>query len=144
LDGVLALVKGDLLARSIALETAIEAKLPPVAGNKTQLQQVLLNLIANAAEAMDEVVVKTRRLRIGAVRDGEAVLITLQDTGPGIDPRLAERMFEPFVTTKSKGTGLGLSICRSIVEAHGGKLLFMAANPHGAVVQVTLPIAEAT
>jgi signal transduction histidine kinase len=140
---VLLLMQNELRSRQIVVESNVEGRLPLVSANKTQLQQVLVNLVANAAEAMDQVATRARRLRIGAVREGNDVRVTLQDTGPGIDPALGESVFDPFVTTKSKGTGLGLPICRSIVEAHGGRLLLIAARPHGAVAQFTLPIAGA-
>jgi signal transduction histidine kinase len=141
-SGVLILVQSDLKARQIVVETTVDRGLPCVVGNKSQLQQVLFNLIANAAEAMDQLAARTRRLRIAAVREGDNVLVTLQDNGPGLDPKLGESVFDPFVTTKAGGTGLGLSICRSIVEAHGGSLCLMAGQSNGAVAEFALPVAK--
>jgi signal transduction histidine kinase len=101
---------------------------------------VLLNLIMNAIEAMDSVTGGERRLTITSSLDERAsVLVTVGDTGSGIDPAHLERVFDPFFTTKSHGMGLGLSICRSIVEAHGGRLWASSQSPRGAVFHLNLP-----
>jgi signal transduction histidine kinase len=102
---------------------------------------VLLNLIANAIEAMDGVTTRPRRLHVWAAREGNEVLVTLKDSGTGIDPAQENRIFDPFVTTKHKGSGLGLAICRSIIEAHSGRMRAAPAVPHGAVFAFTLPLA---
>ena len=126
------------------LEVAIAPNLPPAIGDGIQIQQVVLNLVRNATEAMDggasaRNVVK---IQVGHA-DGADLLVSVADTGPGVAPADAERIFEPFHSTKASGLGVGLSICRAIVEAHGGRLWF-APNPDGgAVVQFTLPIASA-
>jgi signal transduction histidine kinase len=138
---VLSEVRAELRAHNVTADAAFETNLPHVAGDKEQLQQVLLNLIANAIEAMDEVTTRPRELRVGAVRDGNAVLVTLEDSGPGLDPVHVARIFDPFVTTKPKGSGLGLAICRSIIEAHAGRMRAAPAVPHGAVFAFTLPVA---
>jgi signal transduction histidine kinase len=137
------LAHGELQARRITVDALSDAALPPVLGNRLQLQQVVLNLIQNAADAMESVNRGPRLLRIGAVRDGDSVLVTVQDSGPGLATGAADRAFDPFFSTKSNGTGLGLAICRMIVEAHGGNIMLMAGIPAGTVAQFTLPIAHA-
>jgi two-component system, LuxR family, sensor kinase FixL len=104
-------------------------ELPKVSIDKIQIQQVVVNLIRNAIEAMEES--QRRELEISAamLEDG-AVGISIIDTGPGIAPEIADRLFQPFVTTKAQGMGVGLSICRSIVESHGGRL-WVETNPEG-------------
>jgi len=104
-----------------------------------QLQQVVLNLVLNAVEAMDSVEAGARELLIRTARDHIGVLVAVRDTGPGIDPMQLERIFEAFYTTKSSGVGMGLAICRSIIVAHGGRLWAEANEPRGAVLQFTLP-----
>jgi signal transduction histidine kinase len=107
------------------------------------LQQVLFNLIMNAIEAMSAVTERERRLMIRAVLNERTnVRVTVEDTGSGIDPAHIDRIFDPFFTTKSHGMGLGLSICRSIIEAHGGKLSALPRSPFGTSFFLTLPSAE--
>jgi signal transduction histidine kinase len=113
-----------------------------VQGDRVQLQQVLLNLVLNAVEAMGSVGARARELLISTEQDHTGVLVAVQDSGPGIDPTHLERIFEAFYSTKSGGTGMGLSICRSIIDAHGGKLWAAANQPLGAVFRFTLPDAE--
>lgn len=109
-------------------------------GHKGQLQEVLLNLIRNAIEAMDEIKDGPRMLRLRTEKfDRDAIAITIEDTGPGIDPKKLNAVFEVFVTTKPQGMGLGLAICRMIVERHGGQLL-ASPSSKGAVFQIILPI----
>ena len=104
---------------------------------------MLLNLIVNAIEAMSGVHDRPRELTIVSGRDGaKAVLVEVRDSGTGLDPEGAERVFEAFYTTKAEGIGIGLSISRSIVEAHGGRLWASPNEPHGAVFQFSLPVAE--
>jgi signal transduction histidine kinase len=102
----------------------------------------LLNLILNAAEAMDSVEPGARELSISTEQDQTSVLVAVRDSGPGIDPEYFDGVFDAFYTTKASGTGMGLSICRSIIHAHGGKLWAGANEPRGAVFQFTLPGAE--
>ena len=115
----------------------------PVEGDRVQLQQVVLNLILNAVEAMGSVQEGPRELSISTEQSQtNGVLVAVRDTGPGIDPEHLERVFEAFYTTKSSGVGMGLSICRSIIDAHGGRLWAEANEPRGAVFQFTLPGVE--
>jgi hypothetical protein len=115
----------------------------PVQGDRVQLQQVVLNLILNAVEAMGSVQKGPRELSISTERtQANGFLVTVRDTGRGIDPENIERVFEAFYTTKSSGVGMGLSICRSIIEAHGGRLWADANEPRGAVFQFTVPSVE--
>jgi PAS domain S-box-containing protein len=139
---VLALLRGDLENHRISMDTDLPEGLPPVAANAVQLRQVMVNLITNAADAMSTVMNRQRvlRLRTQACKP-DGVLITVEDTGSGIDPTNAERIFQPFFTTKSHGMGMGLSICRSIVEHHGGHLSVTPGLTHGSIFQVSLPAA---
>jgi len=113
----------------------------PVTGDRVQLQQVLLNLIMNGVEAMRGVTERTRELTVSSMlAEPSGVLVAIKDTGAGLDPAVAERMFQPFFTTKSDGLGMGLAICRSIVEAHGGRLWVSPRAPHSADVRFTVPL----
>jgi signal transduction histidine kinase len=112
-------------------------------GDRVQLQQVLLNLVLNAAEAMSSVEEGARELLISTKEEQSGVVVAVRDSGPGIDPEHLEQVFDAFYTTKPSGTGMGLSICRSIIDAHGGKLWTAANEPRGALFQFTLPGAEA-
>ena len=140
---VLALTAQELRSRDVVVRTRLEAELPPVVGDQVQLQQVLLNLIVNAIDAMSDIHDRPRRLTIVSRRDGDkAVVVEVRDAGTGLDPGRAEHVFEAFYTTKTEGLGIGLSISRSIVEAHGGRLWASANKPHGAVFQFWLPVTE--
>ena len=111
-----------------------------VRGDRVQVQQVVLNLILNAVEAMSSVEEGVRELSISTEpTQASSILIAVRDTGPGIDPEYVDRVFKPFYTTKSTGIGMGLSICRSIIDAHGGRLWAEANRPRGATFQFTLP-----
>jgi PAS domain S-box-containing protein len=137
---VVALAEHELRSRDIVLRTELDTTLPRVAGDRVQLQQVLLNLIVNAIEAMSEIVDRPRLLTIVTARSGSnAVLVEVRDSGPGFSSDRAERLFEAFYTTKTEGIGIGLSISRSIVEAHGGRLWAASNEPHGAVFRLSLP-----
>jgi len=114
----------------------------PVQGDRVQLQQVVLNLILNAVEAMSSVEAGERELLISTEQDHTGVLVAVRDSGPGIDPTHLERVFEAFYTTKSSGVGIGLAICRSIIDTHGGRLWAEANEPRGAVFHFALPGAE--
>jgi C4-dicarboxylate-specific signal transduction histidine kinase len=139
---VLALTERELRGHDIVLRTQLDRTLPRVAGDRVQLQQVLINLIMNAIEAMNSVRDRPRELTIVSGQDGpKTVRIEVRDSGGGLDPKGAERVFEAFYTTKEEGIGIGLSISRSIVEAHGGRLWANANEPHGAVFQFSLPVA---
>ena len=140
---VLALTGQELRSHDIELETRLDNALPKVMGDRVQLQQVLLNLILNAIEAMRGVHDRPRELTIVSRADGSnAVLVEVRDSGIGLDQDGAERVFEAFYTTKAEGLGIGLSISRSIVEAHGGRLWAAPNEPHGAVFRFSFPTAE--
>ena len=116
--------------------------IPPIRGDRIQIQQVILNLMINAIEAMDGMSSGARELIIGAAIDeSEGVQVSVQDSGPGLDPAGLGRLFEAFYTTKPQGMGMGLAISHSIVEAHGGRLWASPNVPHGAIFRFTLPIA---
>jgi signal transduction histidine kinase len=133
------LMTDKIATQDIRIETNLEADLPPVALDRVQVQQVLVNLIRNGIEAMDAVVDGTRALRIRSCRDGlDAIRIEVRDAGRGFKD--AERAFEPFFTTKQHGMGMGLTICRSIIEAHGGRLWMGNNETRGATVTFTLPL----
>jgi C4-dicarboxylate-specific signal transduction histidine kinase len=137
---VLGLMRVELAARGIIVRTQLSAPLPFVLGRSGQLQQVISNLIRNAAEAMDSVSDRARVLTVrSAAWDPDGVLVSVEDSGPGIDPNGTAQIFESFYTTKSQGMGMGLSICRSIVGAHGGRIWASPGVDHGAVFNIHLP-----
>jgi PAS domain S-box-containing protein len=131
-------LRNELSRNRVSLRTDLASDLPPVQGDPVQLQQVLINLIMNAVEAMRSSTGRTRELLIRSGRSPEGVVVQVQDSGPGIEAELTDRIFEPFFTTKVEGIGMGLSISRSIIESHGGQLSFVSAS-QGAVFQFTLP-----
>ena len=141
---VLDLTRSELVKQNVAVHAQLEERLPPVHGDRVQLQQVMLNLIINAVEAMSSVGDGQRVLLISAARHTpDGVLIAVGDSGPGLptdSPDSLERIFAPFYTTKVDGMGMGLSICRSIVEAHGGQLRASANEPCGATLRFVLPL----
>ena len=140
---VIALTRDQMRRGNIALETALADGLPSVRGDRVQLQQVMLNLIANAIDAMSTPGDRPRRLAIGCAADADGgVCIEVRDSGPGIALEMADTLFEPFCTSKPQGIGMGLSISRSIVEAHGGRLWVASNLPHGALFQLSLPRGE--
>ena len=139
---VLALTEQELRSHDIVLETKLDSTLPQVMGDRVQLQQVLLNLILNAIEAMSAVNNRPRELTIVSAQDTGGVVVEVRDSGIGLDQDRAERVFDAFYTTKAEGLGIGLSISRSIVEAHGGRLWAAPNQPHGAVFRFSLPAAE--
>ena len=137
---MIALTRSEMLKHGISLQTELAPGLPRVEGDRTQLQQVILNLVVNAIEAMGGIDEGTREFRINTERAAAGgVLVTARDSGPGLDPENVERVFTAFYTTKPKGMGMGLAICRSMVEAHGGRMWVSANEPRGAVFQFTLP-----
>jgi signal transduction histidine kinase len=110
---------------------------------KGQLHEVVLNLVRNAVDAMRPITDRGRVLKVSSTfASGQGVLIAIADTGTGIDPKNVDELFDAFFTTKPHGTGMGLAICRSIVEAHGGRLSAAPNEPHGAVFRFTLPVAD--
>jgi len=127
----------------VSVQAVLAKGLVPVHGDRVQLQQVVLNLVLNAVEAMGSVEAGPRQLLIRTEQSqAREVLVTVRDSGPGIDPENLERVFEAFFTTKTSGMGMGLSICRSIIDAYGGRLWAGVNEPRGAVFQFTLPDAE--
>jgi PAS domain S-box-containing protein len=140
---MIALTRSEMLKHGISLQTELAPGLPRVEGDRTQLQQVILNLVVNAIEAMGGIDEGTREFRINTERAAAGgVLVTARDSGPGLDPENVEHVFTAFYTTKPKGMGMGLAICRSMVEAHGGRMWASANEPRGAVFQFTLPLQD--
>jgi PAS domain S-box-containing protein len=158
---VMILAQSEVQRNRVSLRTQLADDLPPIVGDRTQFQQVMLNLLINAIEAMSGAGEGTRELWVSsekfveiagesekdrgadrALADAEwtHVLITMRDSGPGVDPKSLDRLFDAFYTTKPQGLGMGLAISRSIIEAHGGRLWAMANASRGAVFQFTLPI----
>ena len=143
IDEVITLGRSAITRNGVSVQTLLAEGLAPVQGDRVQLQQVVLNLILNAVEAMGSVEAGTRELLISTEQNqAKGVLVAVRDSGPGIDPENIERVFEAFYTTKTSGMGMGLSICRSIIDAHGGRLWAGVNEPRGAVFQFTLPDAE--
>jgi C4-dicarboxylate-specific signal transduction histidine kinase len=136
---VLALTRSQVQKHRIALETQLATDLPLILGDRIQLQQVLLNLILNAVEAMAGASESPRQLLVSASRDGtKGVLVAVRDSGPGLEVESLEQLFETFYTTKAEGMGMGLSISRSIIEAHGGRLWATPNEGQGATFKFTL------
>ena len=137
---VFALLRAELQKNDIAVIYRFAEEIPRVSADRVQLQQVILNLVMNAIDATSLIIDRPRILRASSERDDPAgVIITLEDSGTGIDPKNIDRIFQPFFTTKSRGMGMGLSICRSIIEAHGGRLSASPALPYGTAFRVILP-----
>jgi C4-dicarboxylate-specific signal transduction histidine kinase len=137
---VIALTRSEFVKAGVSVQTQLAEGLPLIQGDRIQLQQVILNLIINAVEAMSSTGEGLRELRISTGKaDSGGVRITVRDSGPGLAPASLERLFEPFYTTKPGGLGMGLPICRSIIEAHGGRLWATANVPQGAIFQFTVP-----
>jgi PAS domain S-box-containing protein len=137
----IALVQRELISHGVSLQMEFAPALPMVLGDRVQLQQVIINLVMNGAEAMQSVTDRPRELLIrSGHEETRQVLVSVTDCGVGISAENADRLFKPFFTTKSGGMGMGLSICRSIMEAHGGRLGATAAVPYGTTFQFTLPV----
>jgi signal transduction histidine kinase len=138
---VVALTRTEAANNSVSVRTQFAEGLPRVQGDRVQLQQVMLNLIVNAIQAMSGIGEGARELQISidAVPSEGGVRVGVRDTGPGLSPESLSRLFEPFYTTKPEGMGMGLSICRSIIEAHGGRLWATGCEPRGALFQFTIP-----
>lgn len=137
--------RGGLDSNQIAITNDLQADLPEVHADRTQVQQVVLNLIKNGIEAMRAGPSDRKHLTITTrIYGHSSVLLSVQDTGPGIDPHQSDRIFEPFFTTKVSGMGLGLAICRSIVEDHGGSLRLTKADSEGCIFEFVLPIVSVT
>jgi PAS domain S-box-containing protein len=141
INEVMVLGRSAITKNGVSVQTGLSEGLFPIHCDRVQLQQVVLNLILNAAEAMGSVEAEPRELLISTEQHHTGVLVAVRDSGPGIDPTHLERVFETFYTTKSHGVGMGLSICRSIIDAHGGRLWAEANEPRGTIFQFTLPAA---
>jgi signal transduction histidine kinase len=140
INEVIVLVRSAITRNGVSVQTRLAPRLSPVHGDRVQLQQVIVNLILNAVEAMGAVEFRTRELLISTEQNTpNGVVVAIRDSGPGIDPEHLDRVFEAFYTTKSSGVGMGLSICRSIIDAHGGRLWAEPNEPRGAVFQFALP-----
>jgi signal transduction histidine kinase len=140
---VIALTQTEVQQNGVRLQTRFADDLPFVPADRVQLQQVIMNLLVNAVEAMSSAGDRSRELTIASGKDdANEVFVEVRDTGPGIDPPNLDRLFQSFYTTKPDGIGMGLAISRSIVEAHGGLLSAAPNNPRGAVFRFTLPAEE--
>jgi PAS domain S-box-containing protein len=137
---VLQSLRGELADHRVTTRIELASQLPPVSGHKRQLQQVISNLVQNAIEAMDTITARDRVLRVRTTLDNhDALIVAVEDSGPGIDSKKLGSIFEAFFTTKSHGIGLGLAICRMIVERHGGQLTAASDGNNGARFQFVLP-----
>jgi len=135
-------LRGELIERNVTAYTELASGLPLVEAHRGQVQQVITNLVQNAVEAMEQTIDKNRALWMKTeLRNQNTIIISVEDSGPGIDPKRIDSVFEAFVTTKSHGIGLGLAICRMIVERHGGQLTASSDGKNGASFQFTLPVA---
>ena len=138
---VIALARSEIQRNGIALETELSQHAPLILADRIEVQQVILNLVMNGSEAMDRVTDRPREMVIrSSAQESDKVLVTVQDSGIGIDSQNLDKIFDTFYTTKPQGMGMGLAISRSIVENHGGRLWATANAPHGAIFQFTLPI----
>jgi PAS domain S-box-containing protein len=134
-------LRAELLDHEVTTNTDFAAELPRVDGNKSQLQEVIINLVHNAVEAMDTTIDRSHVLNVSTeLRGGDAIIVAVEDSGPGIDPKRLEGIFDAFVTTKADGMGLGLAISRRIIESHGGRLSAASDGKNGARFQFVLPI----
>jgi signal transduction histidine kinase len=137
------LTQGEVVKIGASIQTQLAEPLPFFRGDRVQIQQVMVNLIVNAVQAMSGDGDSRRELQISTETDkAEGVRVGVRGTGPGLAPESLPRLFEPFYTTKAEGMGMGLAICRSIVEAHGGRLWATAREPHGTLFQFTIPAAQ--
>ena len=138
---IVALTEAEAQHRQISVQTRIESNLPRITADRVQVQQVLMNLMINALDALEEVIDHSRGLTISARTDSpDSVRVAVQDTGIGVDRQQAERLFQPFFSTKPNGLGMGLAISRSIIEAHGGRLWMTPNNGPGVTFQFDLPV----
>ena len=139
IEEVIGLTRGEATKHGISVTTQLAERLPLIEADRTQIQQVMLNLIMNAVHALDEVSQERRELLISSSKSGLDVLVSVRDAGRGINPEQLEQVFQPFYTTKSSGMGMGLSICRSIIESHRGRIWVAANHPQGAAFCFTVP-----
>ena len=139
IEETISLATRELSQNNVSLETQLAENLPQILADRIQLQQVILNLIINACEALTAADDEFRKLSISTVREMDGVALTVRDTGVGIDPRQIETVFEAFHTTKPGGMGMGLAVSRSIIEGHGGRLWAEPNEPRGAIFKFTIP-----
>jgi signal transduction histidine kinase len=140
IEEILILVRPQIQRRNVELRTELAADLPSIAGDAVQLQQVVLNLVLNAIQAMDGQEEHSKKLTLVSRREGpHDIVISVRDSGEGIAAHQLDQLFQPFFTTKPGGIGMGLAICRSIVEAHGGRIWATSNVNHGADFQFSLP-----
>src|SRR6185437_14928008 len=145
INEVIVLARGEITKNGVSVETDLAEGPLLVEGDRVQLQQVILNLVLNAVEAMGSIQEEPRKLTISSEQTtANGVVVAVGDTGSGIHPEHVERVFEAFYTTKANGVGMGLSICRSIIGAHGGRLWAETNEPRGALLLFILPAAEAS
>src|SRR6516164_6157184 len=144
IQGVLSTVQEDLDDHGIIAGVRLSEDLPKITGHKGQLEEVLLNLVRNAIEAMQTNKNDHRVLQVSSESGGDKIIVAVEDSGPGIDPDQAENIFDAFVTTKSQGMGLGLALCRMIIVRHSGELTALPAHPRGSIFRIGLPILAAT
>ena len=138
--GVLQALRGELKDHGITTRIAFTSELAPVMGNSGQLQEVIVNLVQNAIDAMDAVKDDRRVLQVTTTHHGsDAIVMAVEDSGPGIDPAKLDSIFDAFVTTKPHGMGLGLALCRMIIERHEGQLSAVPAYPRGSIFRIVLP-----
>jgi signal transduction histidine kinase len=137
---ILELMRAELSQHEVVLHIELSSQLGYVRGNRTQLQQVLLNLVKNAVQSHRSGDPRPLIVRVSTAMHYGSAVLAVEDSGGGFDSTAAARLFEPFFTTKVQGTGVGLSICRAIVEAHGGAIWAMSKQPHGSVFQFSLPL----
>jgi C4-dicarboxylate-specific signal transduction histidine kinase len=143
IEEVLVLARTELMQRQVLVRTTLFPEQQLLLGDRVLLQQVLLNLIINAKDAMSIITDRAKIVEIrGQITESGEALILVEDNGTGLDPKTAEHIFEPFFTTKPTGMGMGLSICRSIIEAYGGRLWASPRSPHGTAFQFTVPTAD--
>ena len=137
------MTQSALQARGVSVQIDLPPGLPRATGDRVQLHQVLTNLIMNGADAMSSVTSGQRILKLASRVDSPAsILVSIEDSGAGLEPDLLDRVFRPLFSTKPNGMGMGLAICKSIVEGHGGRIWAIPARSNGAVFQFTLPIAR--
>jgi signal transduction histidine kinase len=138
---VLQSMRQELVDHGIATETELAPELQQVDGDRNQLRQVIINLIHNAIESMDGMLDRSRVLRVSTKSLGpDAIVVSVEDSGPGINPTRLESIFDPFITTKPDGMGLGLAICRMIAQRHDGKLSALSDGENGAQFRLVLPV----
>jgi C4-dicarboxylate-specific signal transduction histidine kinase len=142
IGNVLALLKFEVRQRKARVETSLTSPLPPITADRVLLEQVVMNLIMNALQAMHTMPPAQRVVGVFTGMDGTRLVVRVTDRGTGIAPDVAHKLFEPFFTTKKNGLGLGLNICRTIVEGHGGRLVAENGTTGGAVFSVYLPVSE--